>query len=1430
MSPEQALAKRIVVDHRTDIYSLGVTLYELLTLQPVFTGQDRHELLRQIAFEEPKAPRRLNKAIPEELEIIVLKAMAKNPAERYDTAQDLADDLRRFLEDRPIRARRPTLVQRAAKWSRRHKPIVWSAAISTFLLLVAGLVGLGIGNILITKERDAKDQALVAKDEALDDKTAALKDKNDALVLAEANLQKAEAQRQRAESNLTLALDALDTVYLRAIGRDRLLGDRDREEARRQLSNTEKTLIEAGLDFYSQIASQNEESTAATFETARAHLQIAMLQANLDDSETAETAFSEAIARLKKLTESFPNEAEYFRELGKAYYAYGNHSRWWPEAKDTFADAERALTRALELNPKHADTYCQRGEVYPRFSQYDRALADFEKAAELDPNNPWRHIKLATFLYVDAQDEQVRDYDRALHHAKEAVRLAPDSAICQATLGRAHWCANRDHERALTHLTKAIELDPSYAWAHVIRCIVYLHTGKHEEAVQSADRAIELGLKVFANRAEAYQAAKQFDKALADYKLAEDIYPNDMYIYAHRSDIYLARKQYEAALAELNKAVELQPRRSILYKRRALVHFHLRHFEEAISDLRNALELNAKDTSAFLWIPPPLVAACPDQSFRNGLLELAAKAVENSPDLAGALQTRAALYLGLSEWEKGQADLEKALESEAANHYAHYQNALLCLILNEAPKYRDACAAMVGKLGETDDPMAANFVAWTCALAPDAVDDYAPVLACATKAVEAQPHTDQFLNTLGAILYRAGRQEEAIEWLTELDRHSGGGDAKASSSPGYTWYFLAMVHKKTGNDEQAREYLDKANAWTDEALADEENPPVWNRRATLELLRKEGEALVAAPDDAPEPSDQKSPEPSGDARLSLTGSYQWVLHCRRAGRLVAEENWSEAVGAFSEAIESRPDDWELWKGRGEAREKLDQWDQAIADYQRAIEVEPEEWSFWRDRAESFAQSEQWDRAMALYTSLIEHNSDNASLWKGRGEAHEKLDQWDQAIADYQKAIELEPKEWPSWKARADNLAPSGQRDKAIALYTSLLKHHSDNGELWQARGTAHFHLRQWDQAIDDCTQAIKLRPDDVVSYVRRSASHRGKGDFAEAIDDCTSALGIDPKSTFALVSRAIAYRVSGNLNEALEDTNTGLMAAPDHVGLLHERAVIYETMKQWDKALADYNKAIGLAPRDHSLYQDRARTHQQLRQWDKAQADYGEAIRLTPEDPGLHAARGEAYLGLGRYDEALADWNRYVELGRDDAVAALIRAQILLLADRSEEYRQACKETLDRFGQAEDAGVFCHAARSCVLSPKAVPDPTVPVDLAARAVSSNPREWTLYTLGMAHLRAGDLDEAERRLHESLKTAPTWKARFLNWLGLALVHHARGETEESRNWLDKAVDLMEQHPAGAMQDRIESQLLRREVERLLGQSEQEGKSAASEKEE
>jgi hypothetical protein len=155
MSPEQGLAKPGTVDGRTDIYSLGATLYELLTLQPAFPGTDRAELLRQIAFEEPKLPRRLNKAIPVELETIVLKAMEQDPAQRYATAQQLVDDLQRFLQDRPIQARRPTLQQRLAKWVRRHKGIAWMGVV----LLTVVAVGSALSTLLIARQLTRAEKA-----------------------------------------------------------------------------------------------------------------------------------------------------------------------------------------------------------------------------------------------------------------------------------------------------------------------------------------------------------------------------------------------------------------------------------------------------------------------------------------------------------------------------------------------------------------------------------------------------------------------------------------------------------------------------------------------------------------------------------------------------------------------------------------------------------------------------------------------------------------------------------------------------------------------------------------------------------------------------------------------------------------------------------------------------------------------------------------------------------------------------------------------------------------------------------------------------------------------------------------------------------------------------------------------------------------------
>src|SRR5262249_27897334 len=159
MSPEQAGGPRGLLDHRTDVYALWATLYELLTLRPIFDGADRQTLLHQILHEEPRPPRSLDRSVPPELETVVLKAVAKAPAERYATARDFADDLHRFLRDEPILARRPTAVQRARKWLRRHPSVLAAGAVLLVVLAGVSVVSAVLIRGAYERERRRAEQA-----------------------------------------------------------------------------------------------------------------------------------------------------------------------------------------------------------------------------------------------------------------------------------------------------------------------------------------------------------------------------------------------------------------------------------------------------------------------------------------------------------------------------------------------------------------------------------------------------------------------------------------------------------------------------------------------------------------------------------------------------------------------------------------------------------------------------------------------------------------------------------------------------------------------------------------------------------------------------------------------------------------------------------------------------------------------------------------------------------------------------------------------------------------------------------------------------------------------------------------------------------------------------------------------------------------------
>jgi tetratricopeptide (TPR) repeat protein len=201
-------------------------------------------------------------------------------------------------------------------------------------------------------------------------------------------------------------------------------------------------------------------------------------------------------------------------------------------------------------------------------------------------------------------------------------------------------------------------------------------------------------------------------------------------------------------------------------------------------------------------------------------------------------------------------DLSNVVSLEPGNFLAWCELALVHLVLGDSAVYRETCQRMMEAVGPSNAAEIEYYVAWTCCLSATGLDDWSQVVDRARFAVEHRPAATEWQTGLGAALLRAGQLDEALEELTKTSRllddpsHMTTPDGALNSSPAYTCYLLAMAHHAKGNGEEARQWLAKATAWTEEALAKHESRDRelhWPRRATLQLLRTEAEALTAEP-------------------------------------------------------------------------------------------------------------------------------------------------------------------------------------------------------------------------------------------------------------------------------------------------------------------------------------------------------------------------------------------------------------------------------------------------------------------------------------------------------------------------------------------------------------------------------------------------------
>jgi WD40 repeat protein/serine/threonine protein kinase len=210
MPPEAFEGK---TDARGDIYSLGLTLYEMLAFRPAFDESDRHRLIKRVTHEDPERLRKLNRQVPQDLETIVHKAIDKEAALRYATAGALAEDLQRFIEDEPIKARRQTHLERYLRWARRNPGVAVLGGVLTAVLVlvtVASLVAAGYFNRLRVNEAEAAQNERNARHEAEQSQRAAEEAADEARRQGEAE------RRARYRTNIGAAAGALQLQNLGA--------------------------------------------------------------------------------------------------------------------------------------------------------------------------------------------------------------------------------------------------------------------------------------------------------------------------------------------------------------------------------------------------------------------------------------------------------------------------------------------------------------------------------------------------------------------------------------------------------------------------------------------------------------------------------------------------------------------------------------------------------------------------------------------------------------------------------------------------------------------------------------------------------------------------------------------------------------------------------------------------------------------------------------------------------------------------------------------------------------------------------------------------------------------------------------------------------------------------------------------------------------
>jgi serine/threonine protein kinase/tetratricopeptide (TPR) repeat protein len=385
MAPEQLRGDGC--DARSDVWSVGVTFYELLTLRLPFSGRNDVEVRLAIERADPRPPRATHEGLTWEVETVCLAALEREPTRRYATAAALAEDLRAILELRPISARRPGPWQLIRRAFRRH-PV--RAALGLFGLVTFSAGPLTYG-VIEHRARVRIEAANAATEHANTELAEALE-----LVTTERN--RADEQRARAEARFDDALAAVDTM-LRRTAESRLVAVRGTAKLR-------QSLLEDALQFHTRLAESTQDDPRAREERARSLVRAAGLRFDLGQLQQAVEATEDAVHELQALTSASQRPALLRRELARALELRGKALAKLGRSEDSqrsfesalevlgalaaeFPDDTRLRADLAMCEISHAHGLADRGQAHAARAALERLRARLEAPESADLPELW---------------------------------------------------------------------------------------------------------------------------------------------------------------------------------------------------------------------------------------------------------------------------------------------------------------------------------------------------------------------------------------------------------------------------------------------------------------------------------------------------------------------------------------------------------------------------------------------------------------------------------------------------------------------------------------------------------------------------------------------------------------------------------------------------------------------------------------------------------------------------------------------------------------------------------------------------------------------------------------------------------------------------------------------------------------------------------